>query len=127
MTSDRDAVLVDVRTRAEWNFVGIPDLRAAGKDTLFVEWQGYPAGTPVPDFVETLGNELVRRGIAKTAPIYFLCRSGARSLNAALAMTAAGYGPCYNIADGFEGPVGPDGHRGAVGGWKARGLPWVQS
>ncbi len=127
VASNPDAVLVDVRTRAEWTFVGVPDLRAVGKDVLTVEWQGFPAGTAVPDFVETLSGELARRGLDKAAPIYFLCRSGARSMSAAIAMTSAGYSPCYNIAQGFEGPMGPDGHRGSVAGWKAKGLPWVQS
>lgn len=126
VTSSQDAVLVDVRTRAEWTFVGTPDLRASGKDILLVEWQGFPAGAAVPDFVETLSAELSRRGLSKAAPIYFLCRSGARSMSAAIAMTTAGHSQCYNIAHGFEGPVGPDGHRGTVAGWKAKGLPWVQ-
>lgn len=127
VASNPDAVLVDVRTRAEWTFVGVPDLRGIGKDVLMVEWQGFPAGSAVPDFVETLSGEIARRGLDKAAPIYFLCRSGARSMSAAIAMTSAGYGPCYNIAQGFEGPMGPEGHRGGVAGWKAKGLPWVQS
>ncbi|ADZ72751.1 Putative rhodanese-like sulfurtransferase [Polymorphum gilvum SL003B-26A1] len=120
-------MLVDVRTRAEWSFVGVPDLRGQGKDVLLVEWQGFPAGTPVPDFVATLSEQLGTRGLGPDTPIYFLCRSGVRSLHAAVAMTEAGYRACYNIAGGFEGPLDEAGHRGRLGGWKAVGLPWVQS
>ncbi len=127
LSASPNTVLVDVRTRAEWNFVGVPDLRALGKEVIFTEWQGFPAGSPVPDFVATLSSELERKGLDKTVQIYFLCRSGARSLNAAIAMTQAGYGACFNIADGFEGPLDGTSHRGNAGGWKASGLPWIQS
>ncbi|MBH0238732.1 rhodanese-like domain-containing protein [Methylobrevis albus] len=123
------AVLVDVRTRAEWAFVGVPDLGSVGPAPVLAEWQRYPAMDRAPEFVAEVGAELDRRGAAPGSgtPVYFLCRSGARSAAAAAAMTAAGYGPCFNVTDGFEGPVGPDGHRGTVGGWKAAGLPWKQS
>jgi rhodanese-related sulfurtransferase len=56
----------------------------------------------------------------------FLCRSGARSRAAAMALTAAGYTSCYNIAEGFEGNPDAERHRGTTGGWKAAGLPWAQ-
>jgi rhodanese-related sulfurtransferase len=58
--------------------------------------------------------------------VLFLCRSGGRSRNAAVAMTAAGFGSCYNVAEGFEGDKDGEGHRGRVGGWKLAGLPWRQ-
>jgi len=58
--------------------------------------------------------------------IYFLCRSGVRSLAAAKAAQEAGYAHVYNITDGFEGPVDATGHRGTVSGWKASELPWRQ-
>ena len=57
----------------------------------------------------------------------FICRSGARSAAAASAMTQAGYTSCWNVAQGFEGDRDAVGHRASVGGWKAAGLPWVQS
>jgi len=116
-----DAVLVDVRTDAEWRFVGIPDLVPVGKQVHLVQWQLYPDGRPNPDFVGTVAGLLEME-----QPVLFLCRSGARSRAAAMALTAAGYGPCYNVAQGFEGDKDADGHRGRVGGWKHAGLPWRQ-
>ena len=116
------AVLVDVRTRAEWSFVGVPDLSEAGKEPLLVEWQAFPAMEINASFVDAVSSVATD----KTAPIYFLCRSGARSKSAAMAMTAVGYSACYNISDGFEGPHNAEQHRGSIAGWKARGLPWVQ-
>ena len=79
------------------------------------------------DFAPRLLEIMRARGVAATAPVLFLCRSGARSRAAAVAMTQAGQERCYNIADGFEGPLDDKQRRGAVGGWKARGLPWAQS
>jgi rhodanese-related sulfurtransferase len=119
---DAKAALVDVRTQAEWSFVGVPDLRAAARQPVLVEWQTFPAMARNPDFAA----ELARAGIGKGQPLYFLCRSGARSRSAAIAMTGLGYGPCYNVAGGFEGNRDSDGHRGTVEGWKAAGCPWRQ-
>lgn len=127
LSTDAAATLIDVRTRAEWSYVGVPDLRVLGKEPILAEWQSWPTGAVAPDFVETLEAALAARGVAKGAPLYFLCRSGARSHAAALAMAAAGHGPCFNVADGFEGPLDGERHRGTSGGWKAAGLPWVQT
>ncbi len=122
LAADPDAVLVDVRTRAEWSFVGVPDLREVAREVLTVEWTTFPDGERNPAFLD----ELRAAGVAPGAPLLFLCRSGARSAAAAEAATAAGLGPAYNVSDGFEGPVDARGHR-AVAGWKASGLPWRQS
>ena len=116
------AVLVDVRTQAEWNFVGVPDLSSAGKQPVLVEWQVFPTMDVNASFVDAVA----AAAPDKSAPIYFLCRSGARSKSAAMAMTQAGYAECYNISQGFEGPHDAERHRGSTDGWKARGLPWVQ-
>jgi rhodanese-related sulfurtransferase len=122
LRADADAVLVDVRTSAEWAYVGLPDLSQIGKRVIPVEWQHFPDGALNEDFVD----QLREAGVGDGAPIYFLCRSGARSVAAAKAATAAGLGPAYNVADGFEGPLGHDGHR-SVTGWKAAELPWRQA
>jgi len=122
LQSDADAHLVDVRTAAELIYVGLPDLTQIGKRVIPLEWQRFPDGARNERFVE----ELREAGVGEGAPIYFLCRSGARSAAAAAAATAAGLGPAYNVSDGFEGPLGPDGHR-TVTGWKAAGLPWRQA
>ena len=122
-----EATLIDVRTRAEWTYVGIPSLDAIGKPVLLVAWDEFPSGDRVPDFAGRLEAALGERGVGAEAPLFFLCRSGARSRNAAIIATAAGLGRCYNIELGFEGRLGPDGHRATEGSWKAEGLPWIQS
>ena len=122
---DGDAQLVDVRTRPEWTFVGVPDLSGIGREPIGLEWQVYPSMQMDPDFADKLVAELDRRGVVGDAPIYFLCRSGARSAAAAAALTAQGR-TAYNIAGGFEGAHDAEGHRGTVEGWKADGLPWRQ-
>lgn len=127
LEEDKSTVLVDVRTKAEWTYVGVPDLSGVGKETIFVEWQEFPSMRVAADFATTLLKILRARGVSATAPVLFLCRSGARSRAAAIALTQAGQARCYNIAEGFEGPLDDKRRRGAVDGWKARGLPWAQS
>lgn len=126
LKADRRAVLVDVRTNAEWAFVGIPDLSALGKRVLAVEWQTFPDSRVDPDFAERLSAALGAAGANKDDEVFFICRSGGRSRMAAEVMTAEGFRQCRNVADGFEGPLDADRHRGLSGGWKAAGLAWVQ-
>lgn len=126
LKSDAASVLIDVRTRAEWAFVGIPDLTEMGKRVVTVEWQTFPDSRIDAEFANRLSDLLDEAGVAKDAEIFFICRSGGRSRMAAEKMTAAGYARCRNVADGFEGPLDTDRHRGQVAGWKAAGLPWVQ-
>ena len=121
-----DAFLIDVRTLAEWTYVGFPLLPDAARDPLFVEWQSYPSMSVNPAFVERVSATIEERGGSRQSRLYFLCRSGARSMASAAAMSAAGFTESFNILDGFEGPPDPDGHRGRVAGWKAEGLTWVQ-
>jgi len=121
LKADADAVLVDVRTSAEWSYVGVPDLSKIGKRVIPLEWQRFPDGALNRSFVE----QLREAGVGEGAPIYFLCRSGVRSAAAADVATAAGLGPAYNVSDGFEGPLDLEGHR-TVAGWKVAGLPWRQ-
>ncbi|APE10383.1 rhodanese-like domain-containing protein [Rhodococcus pyridinivorans] len=121
LQGDPDAVLVDVRTEAEWKYVGVPETSSLGRRTVFVEWVRYPDGAPNPNFVE----DLRAAGIG-SGPVIFLCRSGQRSIGAATAATAAGLTPAYNVLEGFEGALDGESHRGAEG-WRAAGLPWRQS
>jgi len=123
LTEHKNAVLIDVRTRAEWNYVGLPDLEKLAKKPALLEWQVFPSMQANPDFVTALSGALPD----KDAPLLFICRSGARSAAAAKAMTAAGYSSCFNVADGFEGPLDAQAKRGAAAGWKAAGLPWRQT
>lgn len=120
-------LLVDVRTRAEWHFVGVPDLGQLGSEPLLIEWQSLPDMQVNPGFVEELAARVRAAGGNAQTPLFFLCRSGQRSLAAARAMQAAGFSRLYNISDGFEGPLDEDRHRNTLAGWRAAGLPWVQS
>ncbi len=122
LQKDPQAQLVDVRTDAEWTYVGLTDLAGAGKQPVLIPWQIFPKMEVNAGFVE----QLRQAGFTPEHHIYFLCRSGVRSLAAAQAAQAAGFAHCYNIADGFEGNPDPDGHRGRVAGWKAEELPWRQ-
>jgi rhodanese-related sulfurtransferase len=103
LEKDRKARLVDVRTSAEWSYVGVPDLSGVGREAVLVEWQAFPTMRVNPAFVAE----------AERA--------------AAIAMTAAGYSRAYNIAGGFEGDPDGEHHRGQKNGWKASGLPWKQT
>lgn len=125
LSENPNAILVDVRTRAEWSFVGVPDLSAIGKEPLLAEWQVFPAMSANPAFAADVSAALGAE--RKSAPVLFLCRSGARSRAAAIALTAAGFAQCYNVVGGFEGDLDEDRHRGRRNGWKASGLPWAQS
>ena len=123
------ARLVDVGTRAEWGFVGVPDLEEVGHETIFVEWAAFPDMSINPRFVAEV---LEAVGGGNSGPLLFLCRSGARSLRAAAAvhdhLSRDGRNvTCLNVAEGFEGDLDPQGHRGGLNGWKARGLAWRQS
>ena len=122
----KGAQLIDVRTRAEWSFVGLPDLSALGLGPLRVEWQLFPSGERNPDFIAEVDAALCKAGAAPQAPLLLLCRSGGRSAAAAAALTQAGFGPAYNIIGGFEGDLDAAHHRGLTGGWKAAGLAWQQ-
>jgi rhodanese-related sulfurtransferase len=122
LAREKAAILVDVRTQPEWQFVGKPDLTTLGKEVRFISWQVYPSMARNEAFLENLR----AAGATEDTPILFICRSGARSRNAAMATTASGFRRCFNVAEGFEGGLDPDRHRGSAGGWKARRLPWSQ-
>lgn len=109
------ARLVDVRTKAEWDWVGrVPH-------AVEIEWQSYPGSQPNPRFLDQLKHELPSENL-----VLFMCRSGARSSNAAKAAYDAGYHSSYNVLEGFEGDKDVNNHRNSVNGWRAAGLPWVQ-
>ena len=126
LKGDPKAVLVDVRTRAEWAFVGVPDLSSLGRELVLIEWQSFPDNRIAENFAERLTATLTAKGLGKEDEVFFICRSGGRSRMAAEAMAAAGYRRCRNVAEGFEGPIDPRRHRSQVAGWKFAGLAWVQ-
>ena len=117
------AALVDVRTDAEWAYVGVTDLADLGKAPVLIPWQVFPSMAVNAHFV----NQVAAQGVGPEQTVLLLCRSGVRSRAAAIALTSAGYRCCLNVSDGFEGPPDDARHRGGRAGWKASGLPWQQS
>ena len=109
-----EAVLVDVRTDAEREWVGkVPGAVA-------VAWKQWPGMALNQNFDAEL-----RAAVPEGKKVVLLCRSGVRSV--AAAQRAAGLGiEAYNILEGFEGDVDARGQRGFLGGWRKRGLPWTQ-
>lgn len=115
LTQLPNAVLVDVRCTAEWQFVGtVPN-------SVRIELKTYPGMQPNPNFVAQLKEQ-----VSPGSVVLFMCRSGMRSDEAAKLATQAGYGTAYNVLEGFEGDKDAHGHRGVVNGWKGHGLPWQQ-
>ena len=122
LNMDSKAYLIDVRTRPEWIFVGVPDLSIINKNTIFVSWQDFPSMIKNKNFEK----EIVKTGLKKNDHLYFICRSGQRSLESAKYMIKKGYSYCYNINDGFEGNKDSKNHRSKINGWKFNKLPWKQ-
>jgi rhodanese-related sulfurtransferase len=122
LVNDPNSHLIDVRTKPEWDYVGVPDLSSINKQVTFVSWQIYPEMT-INKFFE---NQVLRANINKTNNLFFICRSGWRSLNAAKFLTSSGFTNCFNVSDGFEGKINQDGNRSLVDGWQFNNLPWRQ-
>lgn len=118
ITGDSDALLVDVRTNAERDWIGrvaIPEERHH-----WIQWNLYPGGTRNPEFMAQL------TAIAKPdQPVLFLCRSGVRSRHAATLAAQHGYLAAFDVLEGFEGDKDAHGHRKTVNGWCHAGLPWL--
>ena len=123
LKSDSKAVLLDVRSRVEFEFVGHPI------NAIHVPWQEAPDWQVDPDFVNKVRNTLseVTEDRPEGLPIFALCRSGARSMAAAQVLAEQGFANVTNVAEGFEGDKDADKHRGNINGWRFHGLPWEQS
>ncbi len=129
LSDDPNSLLIDVRTRAEWSFVGMPDLSTLGKETVPIEWVSFPDMTQNAKFLEQI-EQLI--GGESPPRLMFICRSGSRSMAAARTVAAAMDQRgrtihCTNIAEGFEGDLDAERHRSSHNGWRARGLPWQQA
>jgi rhodanese-related sulfurtransferase len=116
MQTHPNAVMIDVRTKMEHNFVGRP------LGAIHVAWKEFPDWQVNPDFVAQV-SAIVSD---KTAPVLLLCRSGQRSLEAANLLEQAGFSHLINILEGFEGNLDANKHRGTTGGWRFHGLAWEQ-
>jgi rhodanese-related sulfurtransferase len=121
--SQEGGFLVDVRSLPEWQFTGVANLEGMPAKLLTISWKTYPNFVLNPEFEKQLASAV---GAQKDVPIFFLCKTGGRSLDAAVAMTQAGYSQSYNVTGGFEGDQNESGQRGTKNGWKAAQLPWAQ-
>ena len=118
----RDAAqFIDVRTPPEWSFSGTPDLTSIGKRAILISYKLYPEMSVNPDFLA----QLERAVPDKTTPLYFMCRGGVRSLDAAKLAASAGWLHSYNVTSGFDGTANEKRQRGLTDGWRASGLPWI--
>ncbi len=129
LDTEKSARLIDVRTQAEWNFVGVPDVSELDQTLICVEWASFPEMSKNPRFEEAVTGAL---GDTPPGKLLFLCRSGVRSLHAARAVSAwySAQGQtvaCFNVAEGFEGDLNTQARRGSRNGWKHRGLAWRQT
>ena len=114
-----NAILLDVRSKVEFDYVGHPI------GAVHVPLQEFPDWQTDPDFsqkvIELLGTA------SRDVTVLTLCRSGKRSMLAAQLLEAQGYKDTVNIAEGFEGDPDENRHRGNVNGWRFHGLPWEQT
>lgn len=134
MLSREKVLFLDVRTRAEVNFLGMPQAADANVPYMVVDgmyaWddkKGVYKLEPNSDFVSEVALRVAEKGLDKHAPVILICRSGDRSARAADLLAKAGYTRVYTVVEGFEGDMakqGPQAGRRAVNGWKNAGLPW---
>ena len=117
-----NSYLIDVRTKPEWEFIGVPDLSSLNKKTIFISWQVYPE-MKINSFFK---NQVIESNIKQDDKIFLICRSGARSLNAAKFLISYGYNYCFNVSDGFEGDKNNYSQRSTINGWTYNDLPWKQ-
>jgi rhodanese-related sulfurtransferase len=137
LADPQGVVFIDVRNRAEVQYVGFADAVDANIPLLFfdtAEWaqkedsangryrQVYNDG-----FVEAVDRLIAGRGLDRDAPVILMCKSGSRVPIAARELHDAGYTRVYTQHEGFEGikaKSGPSEGKRVVNGWKNRGLPW---
>lgn len=123
LQKEEKSFLVDVRTQAEWAFTGVADLSSINKKTLLVSWLNYPNMQPNQNFVQQLTEKIPD----KNSKIFFLCKTGGRSFDAAQNISQLGYTNCFNVINGYEGDLNEKNQRSSINGWRASGLPWHQN
>lgn len=123
LKTKKASYLVDVRTSPEWLFSGVSDLSDIGKQVITISWRNYPRMEVNENFLK----EIEKRIPDKDSNIFFICKTGGRSLDAAIFCSENGYENCFNVTNGFEGDANENSQRGKINGWKALSLPWVQA
>ena len=125
LKNNPDAVLLDVRSSMEYEYVGHP------VGAVHVPIKEPPDWQQQAGFVDNVKRIIAENGIEKAAietrPVLLLCRSGKRSELAASLLIDAGFSDVYNILEGFEGDKDENGHRNTINGWRFHKLPWQQS
>ena len=114
--------MIDVRTKPEWEFVGVPDITSLNKKTICIAWNEYPEMNINKNFI----SQLAWANIEKNDNIFLICRSGNRSFQAAKYLKSFGYKNSHNVFDGFEGDKNSFSQRSLINGWKYNNLPWKQ-
>ena len=123
LAKHQNAYLIDVRTKAEWEFIGLPDLSTLHKKIICIEWNTYPDMKINQNFLK----QIQEKQLKVSDSLYLICRSGQRSYHAGVFLMKHGYMNCYNVEDGFEGLKTPDNKRSLINGWKFNNLPWQQN
>lgn len=127
LRSDPNSLLIDVRTGEEFAFVGVVNANEISNRLALISWKILPDMSENPNFANDL--EKSTKTVSQNKDdlkLYFLCKSGARSKEAAIYCQNIGYKNCYNVANGFEGDLDENSRRGNINGWKASNLPWRQ-
>lgn len=137
MANKEKVLFLDVRTRAEVNFLGIPTVADANIpymeiDSLYSwdEKKGVFKLEPNSGFMTEVQQRIKQKGMDTNSKIIVMCRSGDRSAKAADLLAKSGYKNVYSVVDGYEGDVAKEGdHKGqrAVNGWRNANLPWTYS
>ena len=117
-----NSYLIDVRTKPEWEFIGVPDLSSLNKQIILISWHIYPE-MKINSFFE---EQIVKSNLKKNDELFLICRSGKRSFQAAELLISCGYHYCYNVVDGFEGNKNSLSQRSTINGWKYNNLSWKQ-
>lgn len=121
LNQNNNAVLVDVRCKIEYEYIGHP------LDAINIVWKKYPGWKINETFAAEVDLAVSNlRKSAKKTPILLICRSGARSRDAAECLSENHYEELYNVEEGFEGDKNSEGRRSSTNGWRFHGLPWIQ-
>lgn len=129
------ALFIDVRTRAEISYIGMPSVADAHipafEHPSNAAWDDKSNRFKMEanaDFEPELARRLAARQLGKSDVVILICRSGDRTTRAANFLTEQGYGKVYSVIDGFEGDAvaeGPQAGQRLLNGWKNAGLPWT--
>ena len=122
LQSNSQALFVDVRSKAEYKYVGFPE------NSILIPWIDDPDWEPNPEvFSDLVMQELDGRENLLNTEIILICRSGFRSNEALKCLENKGFTQVSHVASGFEGDLDENDHRGNLNGWRHDGMPWSQS